>query len=93
MKPKETHTATVRLLYFARLREALEKGEEVLVLPEGVGTVGELADFLRQRGGAWAVELGAGKAVRVAVNQDMAGPDTAIHGGEEIAFFPPVTGG
>ncbi len=93
MKPNETQTATVRVLYFARLREALGKGEEELVLPEGVDTVGALAGFLRSRGGAWATELGAGKAVRVAVNQDMAAAETRISGGEEIAFFPPVTGG
>lgn len=93
MKPNETRTATVKVLYFARLREALGKDEENLVLPEGVATVGQLAAFLRQRGDAWATELGAGRAVRVAVNQDMADSGTAIHGGEEIAFFPPVTGG
>ncbi len=93
MKPSDTQTTTVRILYFARLREALGKHEEQLVLPEGVTTVGELADFLRRRGGVWATELGAGKAVRVAVNQDMADPETTIKGGEEIAFFPPVTGG
>jgi molybdopterin synthase sulfur carrier subunit len=93
MKPNETQTATVKVLYFARLREALGKGEEELVLPEGVDTVGALAGFLRDRGGVWATELGTGKAVRVAVNQDMAAPETRIRGGEEIAFFPPVTGG
>ena len=93
MKPNETQTATVRVLYFARLRETLGKDEEELVLPEGVDTVGELAAFLRKRGETWASELGLGKAVRVAVNQDMAGPETRISGGEEIAFFPPVTGG
>ena len=93
MKPNETQTTTVRILYFARLRETLGKGEEQLVLPDGVATVGALADFLRQRGDTWASELGAGKAVRVAVNQDMASPETVIKGGEEIAFFPPVTGG
>jgi len=93
MKPNETQTATVKVLYFARLREALGKDEEELVLPASVTTVGELAAFLRQRGSAWSTELGSGRAVRVAVNQDMANPDTAIHGGEEIAFFPPVTGG
>ena len=93
MKPNETRTATVRILYFARLREALGKDEENLVLPDGVATVGQLAEFLRQRGAAWATELGSGRAVRVAVNQDMAEPDTVIRGGEEIAFFPPVTGG
>jgi len=93
MKPNETQTATVKVLYFARLREALGKDAEELVLPAGVTTVGELAEFLRQRGDTWASELGSGRAVRVAVNQDMAGPDTVISGGEEIAFFPPVTGG
>jgi len=93
MKPDETQTATVRLLYFARLREALGREAEELVLPEGVATVGQLADFLRQRGDAWATELAAGRAVRVAVNQDMADSGTVIRGGEEIAFFPPVTGG
>ncbi|KPK31974.1 MAG: molybdenum cofactor biosynthesis protein MoaD [Betaproteobacteria bacterium SG8_40] len=93
MKANETQTATVKVLYFARLREALGKGEEEIVLPEGVDTVGALAGFLRSRGGAWAAELGVGKAVRVAVNQDMAAPETRISGGEEIAFFPPVTGG
>lgn len=92
MKPNETQT-TVRVLYFARLREVLGKSEEEIVLPEDVRTVGELATFLRARGGAWSSELGTGKAVRVAVDQDMADPATRIHGGEEIAFFPPVTGG
>jgi molybdopterin synthase sulfur carrier subunit len=58
-----------------------------------VATVGQLAEFLGQRGDAWATELGIGRAVRVAVNQDMADSDTVIRGGEEIAFFPPVTGG
>ena len=93
MKASDTQTTTVRILYFARLRETLGKGEEELVLPDGVATVGDLAHFLRHRGDVWETELGTGRAVRVAVNQDMASPDTVINGGEEIAFFPPVTGG
>jgi molybdopterin synthase sulfur carrier subunit len=93
MKPNEPQTAVVTILYFARLREALGTSEEEFVLPDGVRSIGDLAAFLRGRGGAWATELGVGKAVRVAVNQDMADLDTAIRGGEEIAFFPPVTGG
>ena len=78
MKLSETQTTTVRILYFARLRETLARDAEELVLPDEVDTVETLAEFLRQRGGVWATELGAGKAVRVAVNQDMAGPETAI---------------
>ena len=93
MKPNETRAATVRILYFARLREVLGKGEEELVLPESIDTVGGLAEFLKGRGESWANELGTGRAVRVAVNQDMADLQTRISGGDEIAFFPPVTGG
>ena len=93
MNPKEAHTAVVRILYFARLREAFGRAGEELVLPEGVRDVAALANFLRQRGGTWAAELAAGNAVRVAVSQEMAQVHTAIHQGDEIAFFPPVTGG
>lgn len=93
MKPGETQTAVVRILYFARLREALGRAEEELVLPEGVRDVASLLAFLRERGGAWADELASGKAVRAAVNQDMANAAAAIRAGDEIAIFPPVTGG
>jgi molybdopterin synthase sulfur carrier subunit len=93
MKPNEAQTAVVKILYFARLREVLGTAEEELVIPDGVSTIGELAAFLRARGDDWATELGIGKAVRVAVNQDIAEADTPISGGQEIAFFPPVTGG
>jgi molybdopterin synthase sulfur carrier subunit len=83
----------VSVLYFARLREALGAEREQLVLPAGVADVASLRAHLRERGGAWAAELAAGRAVRVAVNQDMAGDDTPVRGGDEVAFFPPVTGG
>jgi len=93
MKPNESQTAVVKIMYFARLREVLGKAEEELVIPDGVSTVGELAAYLRARGDDWAAELGVGKAVRVAVDLDMADVDTPVSGGQEIAFFPPVTGG
>jgi len=83
----------VTVLYFARLREALGRDVEQVSLPAGVHTVAALRDLLRARGGAWEVELAAAKPVRVAVNQTMARPDSAVGGGDEIAFFPPVTGG
>jgi molybdopterin synthase sulfur carrier subunit len=83
----------ITVLYFARLRESLGTDREQLAPPPGVATVGQLADWLRDRGGNWTTELAADKPVRVAVNQEMAGPDTLLPDGAEVAFFPPVTGG
>ena len=83
----------IRVLYFARLKEALSCDGERLELPPGVTTVAGLREHLRTRGGVWAAELAPGKAVRAAVNQDMAGGDTLLRPGDEVAFFPPVTGG
>jgi sulfur-carrier protein len=82
----------ITVLYFARLREAVGRGSEQIVLPAGVSSVGALRDHLAARGDAGASAL-TGPTVRVAVNQVMAGPATPIADGDEIAFFPPVTGG
>lgn len=83
----------VKLLYFARLREALEMSSEQVELPAGTATVEGLTQWLRGRGGVWAEALAPEKTVRVAVNQDMADAGTAVADGDEVAFFPPVTGG
>ena len=83
----------VQLVYLARLREVFGLASEKVELPREVGTVASLLAWLRARGGAWAAELGPGRAVRVAVNHDVAGGDTQIKAGDEIALFPPVTGG
>jgi sulfur-carrier protein len=83
----------VRLLYFARLREAFGIPAEEVALPEDVRDVGALSQWLRDRGGAWAAELAPGRAYRVAVDQQMAGEGTRLHDGAEVAVFPPVTGG
>jgi len=83
----------VTILYFARLKEAFGLGSERLALPSSVATVGALREFLRSRGGAWEVELATAKPVRVAVNQEMVAPQTRLNPGDEVAFFPPVTGG
>ena len=88
-----TGIGNVTVLYFARLREAFGRDTEQIALLPGLQTVAALRDLLRARGGAWEVELGAAKPVRVAVNQTMARLDSAIGPGDEIAFFPPVTGG
>ena len=83
----------VRVLYFAGIREKLGRDAEELVLPANVATVAELRVHLRGRGEAWAEALAEDKLLRAAVNQDMAHPTAAIKAGDEVAFFPPVTGG
>lgn len=83
----------ITLLYFARLREALGTGREELALPAGVVTLGALRTHLAQRGDVWAREMAAGRNLRAAVNQAVATADSPLKDGDEVAFFPPVTGG
>jgi len=83
----------VKVLYFAALREQLGTPGEEIELPAGIGTVAALRSHLRGRGGAWELALAETKLVRMAVNQDMAPPAAALKPGDEVAFFPPVTGG
>jgi len=83
----------ITLVYLARLRDSLGVPSEIVELPAGIANVGALLAWLRARGGAWASELAPGRAVRVAVNFDVAKSDTPVRAGDEIALFPPVTGG
>ena len=83
----------VRLLYFARLREDLGCAEETIELPPGVDTVAGLRAHLMARGVTWKQALAHGRGPQVAVNQDMGHPGTPVKAGDEVAFFPPVTGG
>jgi molybdopterin synthase sulfur carrier subunit len=83
----------IHLVYLARLRDALGKADERVELPNGIATVAALLEWLRMRGGAWAHELSPGRAVRVAVNHDVAQGVTPVKTGDEVALFPPVTGG
>lgn len=80
----------LNVLYFASLREALGLASEQLPVP---ATVAALLDTLRARGGAWSIALAADKRWRVAVNQEMAALDKPLQAGDEVAIFPPVTGG
>ncbi len=83
----------VTVLFFASLREQVGRPKEEIELPAGVATVGALRDHLRARGGAWGTVFAANRPVRAALNQDMVQPAATIKAGDEIAFFPPVTGG
>jgi molybdopterin synthase sulfur carrier subunit len=84
---------SAKLLFFASLREQLGSSGESLDLPGEVRDLRALRAHLASRGGVWQSALAEGKALRVAVNQDLANWSTAIKDGDEIAFFPPVTGG
>ena len=83
----------IRIYYFASLREQLGVGEERLELPAGVADLSGLRAWLRGRGGVWAEALAESRPVLCAVNQVMARPGDAVADGDEVAFFPPVTGG
>ncbi|MDR0225653.1 MAG: molybdopterin converting factor subunit 1 [Burkholderiaceae bacterium] len=80
---------TVR--YFASIREALGTGSEHLSTQ--AATVGALRDELIARGGPAAEALAPGRAVRMALNQVLCEGAALLHQGDEVAFFPPVTGG
>lgn len=82
----------VRILYFASLRETLGQADEELALPGQITNVGDLRAHLCARGGDWQA-LSATRNLRVAVNQKMADPAVPLRDGDEVAFFPPVTGG
>jgi molybdopterin synthase sulfur carrier subunit len=83
----------VTLLYFAWVRQKAGRGEEQLSLPAGVKTVSDLVDFLARRGGGFAEAFADPRHVRVAVNREHTGFDATLKDSDEVAFFPPVTGG
>lgn len=83
----------MKILYFAWLRARIGQAEEELALPEGVHDVAGLLGWLQGRGGRYAEALRDLRVVRVAVNQDYVGPDHPLRDGDEVALFPPVTGG
>lgn len=80
------------ILYFARLRETLGLEREILALPADVGDVATLTKWLMTRGDNWRA-LDPSNATRCAVNQQLASADTPLNDGDEVAYFPPVTGG
>jgi molybdopterin synthase sulfur carrier subunit len=83
----------VRIRYFAWLRQRTGTAEEELALPPEIATVAELKAWLGARHPRFAEACAATGVVKCAVNQEFAQDDTAVRDGDEIAFFPPVTGG
>jgi sulfur-carrier protein len=88
MKPK-----SVKILYFAWVREKTGKAEEVVDLPAEVSTVAELVAWLKRRGPEYAEAFARSQVIRAAIDQKHVPAETSIGGAREIAFFPPVTGG
>jgi molybdopterin synthase sulfur carrier subunit len=82
----------VRLRYFASLRERLDIDDEAVTLPDDVNTVAGLQRWLQDRGEPWTGAL-ADSRLLVAVNHELAQRAAGIRDGDEIAWFPPVTGG
>jgi len=83
----------VKLLYFAWVRQLAGTSEETLALPASVATVRALAAHLAARGGGFAEAFGDPARLRAAVNREHVGFDSPVTDTDEIAFFPPVTGG
>ena len=83
----------MKLLYFAWLRTRIGCAEEEVELPSDVRNVAALLDWLRSRGGRYGEALRDLSVIRVAVNQDYVRPEHPVREGDEVAIFPPVTGG
>ena len=83
----------MKLFYFAWLRQKIGRGEETLDLPSDVQTVSALLDWIETLGPGYAAALADRKSIRVAVNQEYVGTQHPVAADDEIALFPPVTGG
>ncbi len=83
----------MKILYFAWLRQRVGAGEETVDLPADVRDVAGLIDWLKSRGPNYREALRDTSAIRVAVNQEFAGLNAAVAAGDEVALFPPMTGG
>lgn len=83
----------MKVLYFAWVRTRIGTGAETVRLPDSVTDVAGLVAWLRDRGGGYAEAFADPSLIRVAVNQDYVEDDHPLADGDEVAFFPPVTGG
>ena len=80
----------LKVLFFAQTREVI--GVDELLIEEEFATAEALREHLSQKGGKWALALEKGKLL-VAINQTLMPLESSVKSGDEIAFFPPVTGG
>jgi len=83
----------IKVLYFARIKEAVNYSTENIALPSEVSTITALKNYLAQRGEVWANLFNGKQVVRAAINHELVQDLATIKSGDEVAFFPPVTGG
>ena len=83
----------IDIRYFARYREMLDCDHETMEFSDALQTAETLMSVLARRGDRWVDVFGSDQRVLVAINQDMVQADARINDGDEVAFFPPVTGG
>ncbi|MFQ5535382.1 MAG: molybdopterin converting factor subunit 1 [Sphingomonadales bacterium] len=83
----------MKILYFAWLRSKTGVAGETVALPKTVKDVAALKNWLKERGPGFAEAFADDRTVRAAVNQNFAQPDHPVADGDEVAFFPPITGG
>lgn len=83
----------MQLLYFGWVRQRIGLDMEEVELPDGIETAGDLVGWLEGRGDRYAKALADRSVIRVAVNQELTDLDTPVAANDEVAFFPPMTGG
>ncbi|MFM9835929.1 MAG: molybdopterin converting factor subunit 1 [Methylophilaceae bacterium] len=83
----------IKVLYFARIKEAVNYSTEDIALPNEVSTITALKNYLAQRGEVWANLFNGKQVIRAAINHELVQDLATIKAGDEVAFFPPVTGG
>ncbi len=83
----------LNLVYFAWLKQSIGYGAERVEVPPDVATIAQLREWLRGKGGGHGEAFGRDAVLRAAVNKAVASDDHALQDGDEVAFFPPFTGG
>ncbi len=83
----------INILYFARIKESVNYSSENIDLPKDVVTVTALKNYLALRGENWANLFNGKQVIRAAINHALVDDMAKISAGDEVAFFPPVTGG
>ena len=84
---------SIRIVYFAWVRERIGKGSDEIELPESVKTVGDLIAHLSTLGEEYAAAFAMPNVIRAAIDQEHVDHEEAIGPAREIALFPPMTGG